>query len=89
MNRGSIDLSRMMNRVSQVTNFAKRKKWTKKNDDPSAEQEPDEAEDSKDFDFRVRGVCVCVCVCVCVRVCGVLIQSLYFMMSFMLLAVCF
>ena len=75
LNRGSIDLSRMMNRVSQVTDFAARKKWAKKNSDASAVQEPEEAEDSKDFDFRVRAccararVCVCVCACMCVCVC--------------------
>ena len=70
LNRGSIDLSRMMNRVSQVTDFAARKKWAKKSSDTSsAVQEPEEAEDSKDFDFRVRACCVYVCVCSCVCVC--------------------
>ena len=62
LNRGTIELSRMMNRVSQETDFAKRKQWGSQTVSTPTAQEADDAQDSKVFDFRVSGrVCFVFC----------------------------
>lgn len=55
INRGTIDLGRMMNRISQETDFNKRKQWTKKDSDKAkaTQAQLQSGEDSKNIDHEV------------------------------------